>query len=61
MKAVINPDLCIGCQLCVQTVPSVFAMENDKAIVIIETVPQTDEDSCKDTADSCPAGAITIE
>jgi ferredoxin len=33
MKAKVDPDLCIGCTLCVQTSPEVFRMEEDKAIV----------------------------
>ena len=42
MKACVDPDICIGCSLCVQTCPEVFKMETDKAVAYLT----------KDTKDS---------
>lgn len=60
MKARIDPELCIGCTLCVQTCPEVFRMETDKAIAYIDVVPKNVEGRCKQAADDCPVAAITI-
>lgn len=61
MKAIVNTDLCIGCEACVDTCPDVFKMDGDKAIVTATPVPSDVEDSCKDAADSCPVDAIAVE
>ncbi len=61
MKAKVDPDLCTGCELCVDTCPEVFEMEDDIAIVKVEEVPADAEDCAQEAADSCPAEAITIE
>ena len=61
MKAVIDPDLCIGCELCVQECPVVFAMRDDKAVVIVLETPEESEGSCRDACGQCPVDAIAIE
>lgn len=61
MNVKVDPELCIGCELCVQTAPSVFEMEVDKAITKVNPVPEDEEATCKDAADSCPVNAITIK
>ncbi len=61
MKAVVDADLCTGCELCVDTCPEVFEMEDDVAIVIADPVPGDAEDDVQESAESCPAEAITIE
>lgn len=61
MKADVNAELCIGCDLCVQTAPLVFQMQEDKAVVIADPVPAEAEGSCKEAADSCPVNAIIAE
>ncbi len=60
MKATVNKDLCIGCTLCVQRCPEVFAMEGDKTVVNVDIVPEEVEESCRQAADECPVIAVTI-
>jgi ferredoxin len=61
MRAVVDPEKCIGCTLCTQICPEVFKMEDDKAIAYVNPVPQAFEDSCKEASQRCPVEAIIIE
>ena len=61
MKAKVDQDTCVGCELCVQTCPDVFKMEGDKATVTVAVVPNACETACKEAAEECPVTAITIE
>ena len=61
MKAVVDADLCTGCELCTQTCPDVFEMEDDVAIVKVDEVPADSEDCAKQAAEECPVEAIKIE
>ncbi len=60
MKAKVDPDLCTGCELCVDTAPDVFEMKDDVAVAKTETVPDAAKDAAKEAADSCPAEAISL-
>lgn len=61
MKARVDPEICIGCALCVQTCPEVFRMESDKAVAFVSPVPKNAEDTCRRATDECPVVAIIIE
>ena len=61
MKAKVDAETCIGCGLCEQICPDVFRMEDDKAVVRVETVPAEAEAACQNAADQCPVTAITVE
>ena len=61
MKAIVDPDICIGCTLCVPTCPQVFRMEGDKAVAYVDMVPKDVEDTCRQATDECPVTAIIIE
>lgn len=45
MKAVVDPDICIGCGLCADTCPGVYRMEGDKAVTPVEPV-LPDQEEC---------------
>jgi len=62
MKATVDPDLCTGCELCVDTCPEVFEMnDDDLAVTIVDVVPADAEETAQEAADDCPSEAIIIE
>ncbi|HLR36033.1 MAG TPA: ferredoxin [Tissierellales bacterium] len=62
MKAEVNKDLCIGCELCPSICPEVFSMDDDGlAVAIDEELDDNVIDSAKEAEDSCPVDAITVE
>jgi ferredoxin len=71
---IVDPDLCIGCGLCVEICPLVFEMKENKAWIIAPKLltlkekhavvkdPQAcDSCDCVLVIDSCPVAAITLE
>ncbi len=61
MKAIVDADECTGCELCTQTCPEVFEMEDDLAIVKVNPVPGDAEETCRQAAEECPVECIAIE
>jgi ferredoxin len=61
MKAVVDEDLCTGCELCTETCPDVFEMQGDVAVAKVDTIPAGAEESAKQAAEECPVEAIKIE
>ena len=62
MKAVVDQEGCIGCELCVNVCPSVFSMDDDgKAQAIEEDIPAEDEGEAEDARDGCPVSVIDIK
>jgi len=61
MRVMIDEEACIGCGVCSETCPEVFEMNNDKASVKVDEVPEDLMESCRDAAESCPVEAIQIE
>ena len=62
MKAVVDANLCRGTGLCENTCPEVFRL-SDEGIsqVKTDTVPPEAENKCRQAAEGCPTGAISIE
>ena len=61
MKAIVDNEKCIGCGLCAGLCPEVFVMKEDgKAYVFSEVVPAGAADTCRQSAEQCPVGAIEI-
>jgi ferredoxin len=61
VKAKIDAELCVACGLCAETVPEVFAMEDDKAVVTPNIIPAELEAKARQAAEECPVEAIEIE
>lgn len=61
MKAIIDPELCTGCELCVSTCPDLFEMSGDIAKVKVDIVPDGATDCARQATEDCPAVAIKIE
>lgn len=52
----VDADLCTGCELCVETVPDVFEMEDDVAVV--SNPEGASEEEIEEAIDNCPVEAI---
>lgn len=61
MRVTVDEETCIGCGLCVEDCPEVFEMNDDKARVKVDEVPEEVLESCKETAEDCPVEAIQME
>jgi ferredoxin len=61
MKAVVDPDTCIGCEACVGICPEVFEMRGALAYTYTDPVPADKEASAREAAEACPTSAITFE
>jgi len=61
MRAIVDPELCTGCELCVSTCPDIFEMAGDIAKVKVDIIPDAAMDSARQAAEDCPATAIKIE
>lgn len=62
MKAIVDPEKCIGCTLCTQICPEVFRMNDDKAEAYLDPVPAELISRCAQAAnDQCPVNAIRLE
>jgi ferredoxin len=62
MRAVIDRDGCIACELCADTCPEVFRMgEDGPAEAYVDEIPGEVEDSAKEAAEACPVDVIRIE
>ena len=62
MKAFVDKDLCIGCELCTTICEEIFSMDDD-GLSIAQDIEIPDElmESAEDARDSCPVEAISIE
>jgi ferredoxin len=52
----VDADLCTGCELCVETCPDVFEMEDDVAVVA--NADGASEEEIQEAIDNCPVEAI---
>ncbi len=56
VKVTVDADACIGCGLCVSSLPDVFAFDDEgKSVVIADA----DESAVDDVIASCPVAAIS--
>ncbi len=62
MKATVDEDLCIGCELCVDTCPQIFEMQDDGfSHVMVEPIPPEQQDCVVEAVEICPVTAISVE
>ena len=57
MPAVVNPDLCVACETCVDECP-------EQAITMEDGIAKVDKKKCtecKTCIDACPSAAIQLE
>ncbi|MGB2601826.1 MAG: ferredoxin [Candidatus Omnitrophota bacterium] len=60
MKAIVDAEKCIGCGLCAQVAPEIYEMQDDKAVVLSDDIPEEKADDAKSGAEQCPVMAIEI-
>jgi len=60
MKAIVDPDLCIGCTQCAGLCPEVFSMEGVLAVAIPGEIPGEDVPGAVEASEACPVNAIRV-
>jgi len=60
MKIELDTDLCAGCGLCEENVPEIFKTGEYTAELKTAEVDERLSQRVKETAEDCPADAITI-
>ncbi len=61
MQVRVDETLCTGCEVCVDTCPEVFEMNDGVVEVKVNPVPEEHQESTQEAADGCPCEAIIIE
>jgi ferredoxin len=61
MRVIVDEETCMGCGLCAETCPEVFEMNDDKAKIKVDEVPEDVAATCKKAVENCPVEAIQIE
>ena len=61
MKVKVDPSLCTAQGMCIELCPEVFELASEIAEVKMNPVRKECEKACREAAESCPTGAITIE
>lgn len=59
-KPYVDQDVCIGCQLCANTVPEVFRM-NAENLAEVYDAEGASEESIQEAIDGCPVSCIHWE
>ncbi len=59
-RPVVDRDLCIGCEMCVDICPEVFEMDEED-ISIVKDPEACDACDCQEAIDACAVEAISWE
>jgi len=60
MKVEVDRELCIGVSNCVALAPTVFRLDDQNKVVVVDP-DSVDEETLMEAAKSCPENAIIIE
>ncbi|MGL5346423.1 MAG: permease [Peptostreptococcaceae bacterium] len=60
-RLTVQNDYCVGCGVCAKLAPSIFYMENKKAIVKDKNVQEKDYELIQNTVEKCPSKAIKFK
>lgn len=60
MKVKVDRELCIGVSNCVAIAPTVFQLDDQNKVVVLNP-SSVDEETLMEAAKSCPENAIIIE
>lgn len=55
---VVDPDLCTGCELCIDIAPSTFEMDEEGISRVVDPRGD-DEEAIEEAIDTCPVEAIS--
>ena len=62
MKVYVDPNVCGGTGLCVDTCPEVFELNQENiSTAATDEIPEELEQACRHAVDNCPTNAISIE
>ncbi len=61
MKAIVKQDTCIGCGLCISTVPEVFEVNADGKAEACGHTTDENRAAVQEAIDACPVQAISAE
>lgn len=61
MEAIVNQDTCIGCGLCISTVPEVFEVNADGKAEACGHTTDENRAAVQEAIDACPVQAISAE
>ena len=61
MKAIVNQDTCIGCGLCISTMPEVFEVNADGKAEACGHTTDENRAAVQEAIDACPVQAISAE
>jgi ferredoxin len=59
MNVRVDQDVCVGSGNCEATAPQVFKVKDGKSHVIVDTVPEDQEEKVREAVNGCPSGAIS--
>ena len=60
MKVKIDRDLCVGVGNCVAYAPTVFALDEENKVIVLDP-SSVDDETLLEAAESCPENAIVVE
>ena len=56
----VDPDLCATCDICAQTAPNTFEIDNDGKAVVKDPAGDSEE-TIIEAAEGCPTAAISVK